>query len=291
MRSGRDGRAIRPRWRRARPGRCRQRRRCRRFLPARISRSIGPSRLHTARRRARSSPLATNCAATAGVAHARPIRAGSTASPDHRSARAAFCLSRRASSSRRRLTGAHDGDRIRRSHHFVELVADEQDCTALVFQAPHQSDQLVDLRGAPARRSARRGSGRRRRDRAAAGSSNICLTWTGASATRCRQSIATPAIFANPFACAPAPLASRSGPPRPIGSRARIRFSSSVSGGASMNSWWTMPIPCAKASAGPVNANRSVVRGSTSALVGMVDALQYPHQRRFSRAVPADGSA
>ena len=38
---------------------------------------------------------------------------------------------------------------------------------------------------------------------------------------------------------------------------------------------------------GPRQSNRRVVQND-AALVGTVDALQYPHQRRFSRAVPAD---
>ena len=48
-----------------------------------------------------------------------------------------------------------------------------------------------------------------------------------------------------------------------------------------------MPIPRAKASAGPVNRTGASFEND-AALVGTVDALQYPHERRFSRAVPAD---
>ena len=47
-----------------------------------------------------------------------------------------------------------------------------------------------------------------------------------------------------------------------------------------------MPIPRAKASAGP-SSHRRVVQND-AALVGTVDALQYAHQRRFARAVAAD---
>ena len=59
--------------------------------------------------------------------------------------------------------------------------------------------------------------------------------WIGASAAFSRQSIVTPASAATPSASACA-LRQSIRPPNPAGSRARIRFSSSESGGASMNS-------------------------------------------------------